>query len=92
MDPLETTECRFQREVGGRQSKVEFPCLSQCLRFPDGVVIWEKPGLSVERQHRAGQSWRLLCNISKAEYNKNRGRKTCQKRMTLISHVCTVFR
>lgn len=34
----------------------------------------------------------ILCNISQADYNKNRGRKACHKRMALISYSCIAFR
>lgn len=63
------------------------------LEVPDGLVIWEnQPGLSAERKYQAGQSSRLLCNISQTNHNKNRGRKACQKRMALISYICIAFR
>lgn len=50
-----------------------------------GRMEKKQPGLSVGRKHQAGQSSRLLCNISQTDYNKNRGRKACQERMALIS-------
>lgn len=59
---------------------VQFSRLSQCSKFSDGLVIQEKQrGLLLER-NQAGQSWRLLCNTSQANYNEKRGRKACQRR------------
>lgn len=78
-------DSRFQRQVGGGESKSNFLV---CLYAWGSQTVWSYIGKNslVSQLRGSLKPLRQLCDISHASFNKSKGRRACQKKGWPWSH------